>query len=99
MPQAMEWSLATPMINPRLPSINLVIRNPGRSSARTAKTRPWERLTYSYVNERRSSVQALEHHRGIGATKAERIRQHAAELGVVLALAHDWHIGESRIER
>src|SRR5665213_814596 len=72
MPQAIEWSLATPITSPRFPSIN-----PGMG---------WSR------------VDMLEDDRGIGATETERVRQHGAELRVFLALAHDRHVGESRIE-
>src|SRR5207248_6470264 len=43
-------------------------------------------------------VHPLEHQRGVGAAEAEGIRQHGAELGVIDALAHDWHVGECRIE-
>src|SRR6266550_2874245 len=45
-----------------------------------------------------SCVEPLEHHAGVGAAEAERVRQHAAELHVVAALPHDRHIGDGRIE-
>src|SRR5712671_919008 len=46
-----------------------------------------------------SCIEPLEHHAGVGAAEAERVRQHAAELNVVTALSDDRHVGESRIER
>src|SRR5665647_970156 len=81
MPQAIEWSLATPMIRPRFPSIN-----PGMVQ-----------LPNSFV-KMRSGVDVLEYDRSIGAAEAKRVRQHGADLNVVLALAQDGHVGESRID-
>src|SRR6201987_4687616 len=84
MPQAIEWSLATPMISPRFPCIRACIDPPVPLYARPAVP---------------SRVQPLEHHRRIGAAEAERVRQHAAERNIVAPLAHDRHVGEGGIER
>src|SRR5215475_13077441 len=95
MPQAMEWSFATPMISPRLPCINGVIAFNPPPSCCPSPTRETPSKRYCEP----SSIQALEHNRGVGAAEPERIRQHAAELHVVAPLAQDRHVGESRIER
>src|SRR5215813_7762547 len=83
MPQAIEWSLATPMISPRFPCISDCISPPLRSTPAPAV---------------RSRFQPLEHDRRICAAEAERVRQHAAERDVVAPLAHDRHVRECRIE-
>src|SRR3546814_3230014 len=83
MPQAIEWSLATPMIRPRLPAIKpvSVIRFQSRRDARA-----------------RSSVVALEDERGVGAAEAEAVRHDAGEAGVVLALPGDLHAFRRRVQ-
>ena len=43
-------------------------------------------------------IQALEHHARIGAAKAERVRQDAAELRVIDPLPHNRHVCKRRIE-
>src|SRR5262245_14973076 len=92
MPHAIEWSLATPMISPRLPCISCVMAPKLYRFA----ARPSARAELHIM--RPSNIEALEHHRGIRAAEAERIRQHAAELHVVATFAHDRHVGESRIK-
>src|SRR6266571_8519955 len=83
MPQAIEWSLATPMTSPRLPCINAVMGPHSHATRASA---------------RRSRVEPLEHQGGVGAAEPERIGQDAADLHVVAALAHDRHVGERWIE-
>src|SRR6202521_2819466 len=41
-------------------------------------------------------LQPFEHERGVGASEAEAVRQDASERHVVLARAHDRHVGERR---
>src|SRR5919199_4098607 len=94
MPQAMEWSFATPITSPRLPCINCIIAPKPVTSPSATRWRE-SPAPFSLC----SNVEALEHYRGIGAAEAERIRQHAAEPHVVAPLAQDRHVSESGIER
>src|SRR5262249_5856661 len=84
IPQAIEWSLATPMTSPRFPCIKDCISPPVP--------------LYAPAPTVRSRLQSVKTHRRIGAAEAERVRQHAAERDVVAPLAHDRHIGEGGIE-
>src|SRR5262245_44818669 len=90
MPQAMEWSLATPITSPRLPSIS-----PGMSLTRTYR-RPARPCAGPPIAI--SRLQPLEHDRCISAAEPERVRQLTAKLRVA-PLAHDRHVGEGRIHR
>src|SRR6185312_15750 len=96
MPQAIEWSLATPITSPRFPSISPGIGIPVLSF-RGARSR--EPVGSARMTEKNTSrIQALEHDRRVGAAEAERVRENAAKLHVILALAHDRHVGEGGIE-
>src|SRR5258707_9908463 len=95
MPQAMEWSLATPITRPRLPFISLpsaIMTSPllGLFRFETAdkgSDRPMQVL-----------CGALEHQRRVGAAKAEGIGQRRLDLGVVDALAHDVRVGDGGVD-
>ena len=78
MPQAMEWSLATPMIRPRLPAISPVLASAMMRLARG--------FLFHFGT---SLLQTLEDQRGVGAAEAEGVGQRGIDLGVVDALAHD----------
>src|SRR6185436_11269028 len=98
MPQAIEWSLATPMINPRLPCISPDIctttldtssgRRPDLSTGR--QPRPFQSQS--------SRVEPFENDGRVGAAEPERVRQHAGKRLIVPSLAHDRHVREIRIE-
>src|SRR5712692_5562689 len=93
MPQAIEWSLATPMIRPRLPCISCVM------PPNLLRYRPTHARAHELTFTRASDIEALEHNAGIGAAETERVRQHAAELHVVATFAQDRHVREGGIER
>src|SRR5262249_41569991 len=93
IPQAIEWSLATPMINPRLPSIRLPIPHPA-PCARRARAR----LSMPPEAAQRSGIEPLEYDRRIGTAEPERVRQYAGKLHIVPALADDGNVGKGRIE-
>src|SRR5262249_8817445 len=107
IPQAIEWSLATPMISPRFPCIRACINPPVQllSMILSENRYPlfgimlYASLPRAPPPSSSSRFQPLEHHRRVGAAEAERVRQHAAERDVVAPLAHDRHVGECRIER
>src|ERR1700749_2358088 len=74
MPQAMEWSLATPMTRPRLPAIR---------PERVCGSVPVPGVFWSML------VQLLENQAGIGAAEAEAVRQGGVDRRIVDALAYD----------
>src|SRR5438094_677097 len=96
MPQAIERSLATPMIRPRLPAISL-----GTSGRATALAGVWLGVVVvagpppeaSGAAERGLSgmvplvVVAREQQAGVGAAEAETVRHHRLEARLVDALA------------
>src|SRR5258705_8765681 len=83
MPQAMEWSLATPITNPRLPFISPVFGiSPDFASAKRSSRGV-------FCSIRTSLLIALEDQRGVGAAKAEAVGQSDIDVGVVDAAAHD----------
>src|SRR6266568_8577988 len=94
MPQAMEWSLATPITSPRLPRINpwlcaIICIYPVSFWNITECPRQ------SYAN---SIPITLEHQRGIGAAEAKAVGQSGIDFDVVDALAHDIGVGDHRID-
>src|SRR6516162_9165956 len=96
MPQAIEWSLATPMISPRLPCISPCMKSP-TFPQQQRRVPPTHRTRYSPRKKAASRLRTLEHHARVGPTKPERIRQHATEGHVVPPLAHNRHVREGRI--
>src|SRR5450759_5871504 len=93
MPQAIEWSLATPITSPRLPSISpgiLPFLPRRHSGARSEPANPESRCLHLALDSgsgaarrpgmtgKKLRIQPLERHRGIGAAEAERVRQHGA---------------------
>src|ERR1700733_11100339 len=85
MPQAIEWSLATPITRPRLPFISAPFSVIYLSRSGTAREPP----CFGY-----SRVVPLEYQRGIGAAEAETVRHGRPDLRVVDALAHDVGVGD-----
>src|SRR5215831_16074807 len=78
MPQAMEWSLATPITRPRLPAIN-----PDLASATMSS-----RGVSCFILEQ-SFLKALEDQRGVGAAETEAVGKGDVDVGIVDAAADD----------
>src|SRR3546814_11446952 len=94
MPQAIEWSLATPMTRPRLPAIS----DDSRAIGCTPEIGSVTVVSTSGMVPPLRLI-ASEQEAGIGAAEAERIRQHQVQLGIVRALALDRQVGNHRVPR
>src|SRR5215475_10160015 len=97
MPQAMEWSLATPITSPRLPCISLA------SAAMVSLALCWVLFRIGTADEGsgcpvQASCVTLEDQRRIGAAEAEAVGQRRLDPRVVDALAHDVRVGQDRID-
>src|SRR5215204_3247415 len=101
MPQAIEWSLATPITRPRLPCIRPMAPTPPRTSM-TAPPKAFEQGGRAAAHYRfrpdPSGVETLQHNGGVGAAEPERVRQYVTDAGVVDPLADDRHVGEGGVE-
>src|SRR5215510_5771588 len=84
MPQAIEWSLATPMTSPRLPTIS-PLASVMFCAPRHAAQHP-------------SPFQPLEGENGIRSTEAEAVGNRHVDAGIVDALHHDRRIIDGGIE-
>src|ERR1700736_2739583 len=96
MPQAMEWSFATPMIRPRLPLIRPAFIDYPRSAH--GEIFCWSRSGLPALLASCLRGVALQDQRGVGSAETEGIGEGAIERHVVHALAHDRHVGKGRIE-
>src|SRR5689334_8893814 len=92
MPQAMEWSLATPITRPRLACISL--------ASAISPSPLWVLFLMA-----RAPVRAvlalrltLKDQRGVGATETEAVGERRVDTDIIHTLAHDIRIGDGRIE-
>src|SRR4029077_17195661 len=100
IPQAMEWSFATPITSPRRPCINpltSVMRHPPfvdcSKMGRTTSVDPSPAIGVLHLRG-----VTLEDERGVGAAETETVGQHPFELGPVDPRAHDRRVRNFRID-
>src|SRR5215475_5788112 len=112
IPQAIERSLATPMMRPRLPAISgpawamsLLVMTSFLSRSQRANlpgdkppTCPLKTPVIPAIAAIGSCVVTPENEGGIGATKAETVRHHTVKIDVILAPTRDRHIGEGGVQ-
>src|SRR5205823_9989491 len=89
MPQAMEWSFATPITRPRFPAIN----TPGFETELSTIQPP-----NTHTGLVGSSIDTLEHQRGIGAAESKAVRHDGLKHRIVDKFTHDRRIGNFGIE-
>src|SRR5690242_13714246 len=92
MPQAMEWSLATPITRPRLACISL--------ASAISPSPLWVLFLMA-----RAPVRAvlalrltLKDQRGVGTAETEAVGERRVDTGIIHALAHDIRIGDGGID-
>src|SRR5688572_31605585 len=100
MPQAIEWSFATPMMRPRRPCINPFVITPLNSSIASGRTWPDAKPIVDEIVlwPLGSAVIALQGQRRVGAAEAEAVGDRHIDLHIVAALAHNGDVGKFGIE-
>src|ERR1700710_1627548 len=99
MPQAMEWSLATPITRPRLPCISLPSAMvPSPCWVCSVLGQPTQGRTVLCNLYAQVLCMPLEDQRRVGAAEAKGIGQGGVDLGVVDTLANDVRVGDGGVD-